>query len=206
MFGCVLDGPQPWYTFHSLIRHECSQMWSSCCQHSCNKKNSQQQTKLSAAMKRIRRLRAGSSKDSQSVFVSRILWTYWKSITPSFQKIPQTGELLSFYLFYSRFAPVIVRYKRWSCEPTWGGGWTDSFQGAELCARCLHVRQETERLSGAFFNHVFTVGSHQLLQPWPKLPSLHTEKYRWWDRIFCMRHLQKKSRWRRRWWRALKIY
>lgn len=55
---------------------------------------------------------------------------------------------------------------------TWSGGWADSLQDAELCDRCLHIRQEGECLSGAFLHSVLTVGSHQLLQSRPELPSL----------------------------------
>lgn len=55
---------------------------------------------------------------------------------------------------------------------TWSGGWADSFQGTELCDRCLHIRQEAEGLSGTFLHSVLAVGSHQLLQSRPELPSL----------------------------------
>lgn len=65
-------------------------------------------------------------------------------------------------------------YPRKDSVPTWSSGWTDSFQGAELCDGGLHVRQKGEGLSGTFLHFVLAVGSHQLLQPRPELPSLQT--------------------------------
>lgn len=59
---------------------------------------------------------------------------------------------------------------------TWSGGRADTFQGAELCYRCLHVGQEAEGLSRAFLHGVLAVGSHQLLQSRPELPSLQEKE------------------------------
>lgn len=57
---------------------------------------------------------------------------------------------------------------------TWCGGWADSFQVAEFCNCCLYIRQEPKCLPGAFLHSVHTVRGHQLLQPRPELPSLHS--------------------------------
>lgn len=58
---------------------------------------------------------------------------------------------------------------------TRSSGGTDTFKGAELCDGCLCVRQEAEGLSGTVLHRVLAVGSHQLLQSRPELPSLQIQ-------------------------------